>query len=197
MTSQHAPTFTSAGGQDACEECPGQRSISTCHKTPGASGSGIPLGLTCPHLLRPLLGILGRGPAPPRGWAGAPEAGGKGRFSAMGGVPAAHSAVHAGRPRVPPSSGPSIVLLQLGRIKGDRAQPDTAAGAGTEAWQRGGAQRRALGILGRFCLNRLDTKRRRPHCTVCPETGRAPRSDLLGLEGDALRPLRRPEEPGR
>lgn len=79
-----------------------------------------------------------------------------GRWPCMVGSPRGESPecrLNSGLRGIVPAAG-----LALGRIKGDRAQPDTLAGAGTQAWRRTKA---GPGKPGEFRLNRLETQQGR------------------------------------
>lgn len=94
-----------------------------------------------------MAGLAGKRPWRPRARAPGPGRGGSGAWGAAGPAPGTVRSAR-GEAAVPPNNGPERRIPRRAprRIKGHRAQPDTAATARTEARRPGRAQRLALGI---------------------------------------------------
>lgn len=188
------------GEPAARDGCQGRLPISTCDKAPTLWGRGrrLPSGLAPPPAPpRPLLGRLGRGPGPPRGWEWGPRSWGQRKFQRdQNGLPdhSLRSTREQRRPgaakqRTPAHCSPGGCSA-LGRIKGTARNPTPRRTRGQRPGGRGGSQRLALGKPGQFCLNRLETTRLRPapHC---------PPRDLLDSARGYAGAQRRWEAPGR
>ena len=193
-----ASSHSGRGAPAARDGCQGRQSISTCDKAPTLCGRGLPWGLAPPPPPPgPLLGRLGRGRGPPRGWEWGPRSWGQRKFPrGQNGLPD-HSLrstreqrrAGAAKQRTPAHCSPGGCSA-LGRIKGTARNPTPRRARGQRPGGRGGAQRLAPGKPGQFCFNRLETTRLRP----APH--RPPR-DLLDSARGYAGAQRRWEAPGR
>lgn len=147
----------------AWDQCHRPAATSTCARTEDSLGTGAPLGSGTPaSSSRTFVGPVGR-----RTWAAAWLGTGSQKLvakevSARPGWPSCRR-LQSTRERQRADAGQTtdfcalffLSATALGRIKGDRAQSDTAASAGTEAWRPGRCTKAAPGKPGQFCLNRL------------------------------------------
>ena len=182
--SQHSPTFppTWRRGRQA------RHSTSTCDKTPGSLGVGGAPPFLPRHLLPAFVGPVGK-TTWPTAWQGPGSRSWRHRRSEGGwnSVPAHGLRPTREKPRVPAKPWASEhcsrprPALALGRIKGDRAQPDTLAGAGTEAWRPRRRTKAGPGKSGQFRLNRLETDDGGARlCSACPRDLPEPSRSLPG-----------------